>query len=1476
MDHDAPSSRLPPLPPRRRRRRDWGRYVSRVLCVVLAALSLLPPILVLAVRSTFLQRWATSQLDQLVRAKGIVAEYDVVPKLWPLSIELRRVRVQSNDGGDPLLVAQRVAVRPKFFGLLSGKLAIEQVDIDGPRVRLVLRDGNIANLGLELPKSDNAGPLHVPSGVFAITDGELDVDVEGVRVKSEGVDIDVTSDDDPQEGTSFEIAVRVGESRISRTRVVSPQMTAYDEDTLCVVDGRVRIDPHVVAVHRLRVSGSADLDPAAGTGPPCKLPETDVRRVELSVSHTTIRLPDKPGDLPHGDGHVMARAPLAIGAKAGPFPETDGWVSVDADIRYLEGMKLPDVNGKLEARDLRIEKYRLAREVHSDIVAKQGVISSSRTTIGIADGLATLTDIQVEPLVKGIPLRAKVDVKDAGFAPLMRDLGVTPHAHVTWDLKEIKVPHFAGTLDPLKIDGEMTGHTPNFAVFDAAVDDPIRQRVIGVKEAQIAAHVSVRADALQFKAVRVNLPKSTIEGGFVSIGFHEDLRVEVPSVAVDLTELGPLGSIPISGRAQVSAVVSGAFNDPHLDGDAAIEDFVLSEIPFGRVTAGHVALRGLTVELTNVKATKNKSNYEMPSGKLDFGGAANMVMDAIVTSPGFSARDFFNLFQLDEDPRFTEIDGTFSTNSTIHLALGGPQDRCKGGYLNVGGHAHLRDVKLFGEAFDDGDMDLNYEWEDRLAGLNGARIDVRAATLRKVRPNPSGIAVGTVFGSAKIDRGNLNGNVVVQGIPLSRVQSFGSLASEIDGSASGFAQMSGTLDAFRVQGNIDVTPLLVRGTRLGASHVDVAVIQKSPPSKKPVGTTACGAPMYPAFDKATYNPDALQGEYRVSGELFAGQLKVDELVMTREKNALITGKLVAKKLNLGAVVRIAKPPVTDDLEANAQAEQTDGELSGELTIDRYRQGDAAHAQLSFVPATLTLARGAQKVTMRSTSSVVYIKDDTLAVPPLTFDLQAGKGLRGTITVRGSAHKWSTSPELAFNADLMPIDLGVLVGVVPKLERAQGTLGGSLYVTGRASAPELDGALSVRGGEFIVDGLPGPITGAELDVQADASEVRITRGSARFAGGTLAVTGHLPISGFTVGAGEVNVRGRNVRLAPSEGITTTLDADLTLHVSPPGSGDTKVPLPQITGDVLLTSFEYTRPISLTTDLSAFGMRAKRTVVESYDPSLDALTLDIQVKNRGALRIHNNLAEVELNIDPAGLHVTGTNQRIGLRGEVRAQPGGRLRFRSTEFEVRQAIVRFDDPTRVDPNIDVVALTEYRRYGSSTAAGGAAGGRTAGLWRITLHAYGDTDNLHLDLTSDPPLSQEDIVLLLTVGMTRTELDQLQGGAALGAGVALEALSTATGADRAVTNAIPVIDDFRFGSGYSSRSGRTEPQVTIGKRITDDVRASVTTGLSEDRELRSNIEWRLSQRTSVLGSYDNVNDVSSSSVGNVGLDFRWRLEFQ
>jgi translocation and assembly module TamB len=155
------------------------------------------------------------------------------------------------------------------------------------------------------------------------------------------------------------------------------------------------------------------------------------------------------------------------------------------------------------------------------------------------------------------------------------------------------------------------------------------------------------------------------------------------------------------------------------------------------------------------------------------------------------------------------------------------------------------------------------------------------------------------------------------------------------------------------------------------------------------------------------------------------------------------------------------------------------------------------------------------------------------------------------------------------------------------------------------------------------------------------------------------------------------------------------------------------------------------------------------------------------------------------------------------------------------------------------------------------------------------GDVDNLRAEFTSDPVLSQEDIVLLLTMGMTRAEVDRTLA-TSLGQTVGFEALSQLTGANQAVRSLIPILDEFRFGTAYSSRTGRTEPTVTVGKRVADRLRANVMTGLTENREVRSSLEWKLSRRTSVQGVYDNVNDVSSSSLGNLGADLRFRLEFE
>ena len=179
------------------------------------------------------------------------------------------------------------------------------------------------------------------------------------------------------------------------------------------------------------------------------------------------------------------------------------------------------------------------------------------------------------------------------------------------------------------------------------------------------------------------------------------------------------------------------------------------------------------------------------------------------------------------------------------------------------------------------------------------------------------------------------------------------------------------------------------------------------------------------------------------------------------------------------------------------------------------------------------------------------------------------------------------------------------------------------------------------------------------------------------------------------------------------------------------------------------------------------------------------------------------------------------------------------------MKQGRIRFDDSTRIAPNVDVLAVTEYRRYTDTTTA--AAAGARAGpegiasqgagnIWRISLHAYGDIDDLHLDMTSDPPLSQEDIVLLLTIGMTGAEVAQGRPAARHERRPRGARNRERRGSRRQERD--PPHRRLPLRERLLVEDGRTEPQVIVGKHLANAVRATVATSVGEDQELRATVE--------------------------------------
>lgn len=1478
---------LPPV--RRRRRRDWGRILARILCVVFALAGLIPASIGVLVQTPWARGIATRETRKIVAGLGIDASYELELQLWPLSVTLRDIRVASSDGGAPFLTAKRATARPKIFGLLAGKVTIDEIEIEEPKARVVMKDGKLQNLHLDLPESKDTGPMkRPPFSVISASGADVDIEVDGIRGQGHEIDVDVSTDDDGEGGTAFEVAIRMAEARGRLVRKLKEGGEAVDDDLLCRLDGRARIEPSRILVRRLSAFGAVDFDPADAAAIECTLPKSDKRYVELAFGHFAVGLPKKKGDLPTLDGHAKLRAPLAVMNRFPGTPDVDGWVSVDTEMHYSPETPIPDMTGRLEAAGIRLDHFSFARSIKSEFAVKRSIVTSPLTRVEIADGVADIRDVEVQPLAKGLPLKATLDAHDVSFASLMIDLGVARTPHVTWDLREVHATAIHGTLDPLKLDGDLFAHTTNFAVYDAPISSDAKTRAIGVALADIRGKLAIRPSALEFHNTTVTTSHSVITGVLVSLGFHEVLRVEVPDAKVALEDVSPIGSVAMGGFAQAKATIIGPFGDPKIEGDVSIQNYTLGDKPnelgFGNVTQGHILVEHLdqkAVSLVDVRAQKGKSTYELPTGRLEFGGAASMRMDGQVTSKNLDIRDFFSVFKLEEDPRFLELEGVLETSARVHLALGGPEDPCKGGYVEVSASTNMHNLNLLGERFDEGHADFDYRWFDRQAGIEGAEVDVRSLSLAKVKKEGKA-AIGSLLGSVFVKRGGeLRGSLVMQGFPLSRTDMLGKAAANIEGSASGVARVSGTVSAYAVDADVNVTPVRIGGVPFGGSDVHVSLVQ-NPKTPKIVGKTACGAPISAPFDKEAYLRDtSVQGAITASGALFGGQVKLDEVVMTRQKAPVVSGKLELARFDLGPIGKIL---VKESEEEGVTPSPIGGEISGDIVLEHIATNDFPHAKASFTPKAMRVTRAGQRLEWKPAPVAFTLEDDTVTIPRSTFELATPNGLKGAFSLNGSVRKITRNAELALDAELSPIDLGILVGVVPRVTRARGTLSGSVRLGGSASSPQFDGQLKIKGGEFGIKGLPSDLSEVDVDLTADESEARITRATGKFLGGDVSLTARMPLKGGQLGVAEATLIGRQLYLSPIEGVKATVDADLEVTVNPNATTATGR-LPFVGGEVTITSFEATKPFTL--NLTDFRGGSKRTVVETYDPTLDAVNLGFDIRSRAPLRIRNNLVEAQLAIDPRGIHVSGTNQRMGLRGELNTLPGGRFRVFANDFDIQKATIRFDDPTRIVPHVDVIAVTEYRRYSNTLTGAGAnptAGAPTAGnissggtggsLWRITLHAYGDLEELSIDMTSDPALTREDIFFLLTIGLTRAEVDQVRAGSVY-ASAAFETIGTISGVDRAVKQAIPVIDDFRPGTAYSPRTGRVEPNITVGRRLGENVRARVTSGLAEDPQLRSSIEWRLNRSLTVEPSYDRINTVSFTNVGNFGIDFRWRLEF-
>ncbi|MCA9630994.1 MAG: translocation/assembly module TamB domain-containing protein [Myxococcales bacterium] len=1471
------------------RRATWGRRIAQLLCALFALIGLLPVVAGILLRTDAARsRLAVETARVLDEQLGVKATYEVRVQLLPLRLSLENVVVPANDQGTPVLTARSVRVAPRLFALLSGRLDAGDIEIEAPRARVVLEDGKLKNLDYRLPKpSGKSKPLErAPFASIAISDAAVDLQIDrATHVTTQGVDIDVYAED----RLAFEVAVRAGETHVERERErilrhdpragdrEEPERThadpAHDEDVVCQLDLRARYESGGVLVRRLALLGAADDSERKGTAASCRVDELTKNPYRVALRLSGVRVTPRPDELPLLDGHLFLRAPIEpvnryTGTKLG------GWVGLSGSVHFDGSSKLPSFSGRLKGGKIGMGGYSFAKYLDAQVELAKDVVELPKIKVGYANGDLEISEVRIEPLAKEPRISmAKLDGKGMDFPGLMRDLDVTENTVCQWDLDRTLITDLKGTLVPLKLDAQMYTEASRFEIFDRAYHDPARKHMIGVRAPQVVrARIGVRPKAFEFYDVRGQFGHSRLLASVVSLGFNNQFKLGVSEgTKIELADIGPLVDIPIAGLAELDAQMVGTFGDPVLEGHMKVKGFEFGGFPLGDIERANTRFRPLVLELSNVHGKKGTSHFDVSSAKLDFDSDATVLVDAEVASNDLDIRDFFAMWHFDEDPRFEPIKGRGAVQASVHFDFGGKADKCGGGFLQVRGEGNFGKLELFEERYDKASASFDFRWLDRDASYLGFELDMPSFSLSK--------GGGVFLGSLALQRGGiLRGHGVGTRVPLPAFQSMGSLADFVSGYASGTAEVYGSVDQLSFDASVVLGGMHVGTTKLPGSILDVAL--RPLEKKKPVvvGRTRCGAPITAPFNRARWEKDEPDGVFHVDGELFGGQVKLSDLQITRQRSKRVKGGVTLEDLDVGAFAEVSP--------ALAVSAPPKGRLSAhidiaDLPLDRPREANAT-IQLK----ALDMSRSGAQLELVDAKPIV-IRGQGVSAEHVAIGLRSPGTAQAVFDLSGGVTQLGRDPNVDFRMELRPLDLSSLAKALPRVDRAKGLVRGNLAVRGPLRQLTYSGGFQLTGGELALVGVGNTLSDVEFEISVDSDQIAVRRGSARVGSGTVKVTGDARLSGTELGRARFVINAEDISLPLTSGVETTADAALIASWDPQARGPGGEPaLPRLTGDVTIQSFRYTRPVTMAVDISSLASRGKRTQFESYDPADDRLEFDITVKASRALTLSNNLIDAELVVGRQGLLLSGTNQRFGMRGSLKLKPGGRIRLRQSEFEVQQGSVRFDDLTRIAPRVDVTASTEYRRYSDAAAATGSGGdtgsaggssaaSATGGRWNITLHAYGDTEQLKIDLTSNPALSQDDIVLLLTIGLTRAELDQAQS-ASVGESVALEALGTLTGADQAVTKAVPVIDEFNFGSSYSSRTGRTEPTVTIGKRLADRIRANVTSGISDSREVRSNLEWRLNRRVSVEGSYDNVNDLGSSSLGNLGADLRWRLEFQ
>lgn len=584
---------------------------------------------------------------------------------------------------------------------------------------------------------------------------------------------------------------------------------------------------------------------------------------------------------------------------------------------------------------------------------------------------------------------------------------------------------------------------------------------------------------------------------------------------------------------------------------------------------------------------------------------------------------------------------------------------------------------------------------------------------------------------------------------------------------------------------------------------------------------------------ARVNRNSLGGQFTFFGDKVRADFQIP---MEKGRSPLVL-KINTNKWNYSTVLGLIGG-------ANLASEY-DSTLTSMVDL-RSEQGDILKASGKIHIETFNLKRGNLSFT---NNGPIDITADNGLVNIRNFTLSGPNHL---LQVRGSN----------FSAEKLNLgiaghtDLRLLQIFTPFLEDMGGTVHISSNISGALMKPEILGNANAQNTFIKIKGFPHPFERLSTEVVFSQNRILINSIKGQIAGGTLTGDGGIMINGIKDIPTTIRAHLEGVTFNVPDKVRSSGNADLlfsgrwfpftlsgTFHVSS-----------------ALVEKEFTEDAGTVTGVRQSQYLPKRLREGQFEPIL----LDLQVLLNRNIVVKNSLIDGSVT---GQLQVKGAPTDPVLLGKISMERKSKIIFKDKVFDIQSGVIDFNDPDEINPNLYISAISRINEYD------------------ITLLAQGPSKNLTIHLNSVPPLSEQDIISLIALGVTSSAMDQnLQsrqqaeqlgveiGGAVLAKPINKQLEST-LGLNLAVT------------SQYDSTRNISVPKITLSRRLSEKMKVSGSRPVGDTQSYDIKLEYLLNSNITAIGSFEsrgsteestNVQSTSKESQSIFGLDLEFKREFK